>query len=210
MPSTPNLHLPYPIPDDPVDVPYDIGALAAAVDGIGVVPVGAVTMWMLTAPPSGWLVCNGQQVDAATYPALAALLGATSGMVTIPDLRDRLPIGASASRPLRSTGGAASVTLTGAQSGMPSHAHSNTLAVAGAGGHDHDVQSAGELVAAGANFLSGKIGKNSGTSLGRTQSVSNHTHPITGGVSAAAAQNASQAHDNMPPYIAMQFIMKAG
>jgi microcystin-dependent protein len=227
MPTTPNLHLPYPIADDPVNVPADIQALAAATDGIGIVPVGAVTMWLITAPPSGWLVCDGQEVDAATYPALAALFGVTGGLITIPDLRDRLPLGASPARPLRSLGGAANVALTGAQSGVAAHSH--TLAAGGS--HSHGISDPGHIhgyndrSGAGSRGLNGQAGNQP-----EPFAFVNHTHAasfiatdkrgtgivvVAGGshshaIANAAAANAAQSHENMPPYMALEFIMKAG
>lgn len=47
------------------------------------VPVGVPLPWPLAAPPSGWLLCNGQTFTTAQYPALAV---AYPGLAT-PDLR---------------------------------------------------------------------------------------------------------------------------
>ena len=47
------------------------------------VPVGVPLPWPLAAPPSGWLLCNGQTFTAEQYPALAV---AYPGLAT-PDLR---------------------------------------------------------------------------------------------------------------------------
>lgn len=52
--------------------------------GGGGVPVGGIIAWPLAADPKDegkWLECNGQMVDAAKYPKLAAL------MATVPDYR---------------------------------------------------------------------------------------------------------------------------
>jgi microcystin-dependent protein len=79
----------------------------------------------------------GQLVPAATYPKLAALLGQAGGNVTIPDLRDRVPLGASATKALGSLGGEETVRLAAAQSGVPAHPHGHTFAVAAGGSHAH-------------------------------------------------------------------------
>jgi hypothetical protein len=124
--ATPNLSLPYPVPDDSVDVPRDIQALATALDAGRAVPVGSLLMWPTAAPPTGFLVCNGSTVSSATYPALAAVLGEAGGLVTLPDLRDTFPVGAGPTMALGSKGGAAAVTLSGPQSGVPgSHARAH-------------------------------------------------------------------------------------
>ena len=38
------------------------------------VPVGTVIVWTKNAVPDGWLECNGQKVNKALYPDLAALM----------------------------------------------------------------------------------------------------------------------------------------
>ncbi len=38
------------------------------------VPVGTVIVWTKNAVPDGWLECNGQKVNKALYPELAALM----------------------------------------------------------------------------------------------------------------------------------------
>lgn len=80
-------------------------------------PVGEVTMWYGLAAnvPSGWLVCNGGSFSSTEYPDLAALLGGT----LLPDLNDRVPVGASLAKPLGSIGGAELRPL-------PSHQHTHT------------------------------------------------------------------------------------
>ncbi|MDI2033004.1 phage tail protein [Paenarthrobacter nitroguajacolicus] len=84
----------------------------------GGVPAGAGAIWFTDTPPPGWLICNGATFSATDYPALYAALGNAN---VLPDMRDRFPIGASASKSVKSTGGAASITQTVNQ--MPSHNH---------------------------------------------------------------------------------------
>ncbi|MEY5565715.1 tail fiber protein, partial [Salmonella enterica subsp. enterica serovar Corvallis] len=47
------------------------------------IPVGVPLPWPLAAPPSGWLLCNGQTFTATQYPALAVAYPA----LATPDLR---------------------------------------------------------------------------------------------------------------------------
>ena len=98
-------------------------------------PVGAVAGWLTAAPPTGWLLCDGQAVSRTTYAALFALLGTTYGVgdgsttFNLPDFRGRTMLGVSASHALGSTGGAETATLAAAN--LPAHAHDM-------GGHTHD------------------------------------------------------------------------
>lgn len=81
-----------------------------------------------TSAPSGWLVCDGSTFSATDYPKLATVLGST----TLPDFRDRFPIGVGANA-LGATGGAATHTHS-----TPNHSHtfssaSNTATVTSGG-----------------------------------------------------------------------------
>lgn len=60
------------------------------------VPVGTVTFFAASAPPSGYLECNGSVISTSTYAALFAVIGYTFGSVGIfrvPDLRGLFPRG---------------------------------------------------------------------------------------------------------------------
>jgi microcystin-dependent protein len=208
--ATPNLSLPYPVPDDSVDVPRDIQALATALDAGRAVPVGSLLMWPTAAPPTGFLVCNGSTVSSATYPALAAVLGEAGGLVTLPDLRDTFPVGAGPTMALGSKGGAAAVTLSGPQSGVPAHTHAHTLAIANGGVHDHALNTAGDGVSSGSGGgYAARMSKNSGTSVGNTNDSASHSHGVTGAISNAAAANAAASHENRPPFLSINFIIRA-
>jgi microcystin-dependent protein len=75
-------------------------------------PVGSITMYTGASAPAGWLLCDGV-ASTASYPALAALVGATT-----PNLQSRFPIGMGALA-VKSTGGSATIT----QANLPSHTH---------------------------------------------------------------------------------------
>lgn len=117
---TPILTLPYPSSADTADVPRDIKALADAIDPLGTVPTGALMLWPTDIAPTGWLLCKGAQVNAATYPKLAAVLGSAAGVITLPDFTDRFPIGTGAS-PVLDAGGANAVAIDVTQ--LPAHSH---------------------------------------------------------------------------------------
>lgn len=94
----------------------DFKALSISVEEINAIvtglvnaqmPVGHIIM-IYGAAPSNYLLCDGAVFSGVTYPALAALLGGTN----TPDLKDRLPVGASGTKALGSTGGSDTKVLT--------------------------------------------------------------------------------------------------
>src|SRR5215468_3318616 len=103
--ATPLLRLRYPIPDDNVNVPRDIQALAEDIEGTGssgasgLLIVGEVRFIAVPAAPAGWLACDGAARPRATfsrlYAAIGDLFGAGDGSTTfnVPDLRGRVAVG---------------------------------------------------------------------------------------------------------------------
>jgi microcystin-dependent protein len=197
--------------------------------------------------PSGWLFCTGGELsradEAGLFSAIGTTYGAGDGSTTfnLPDMRDRMPVGAGATYPLGATGGEATHRLSVAE--MPSHTHTqnshnhtqnshnhaqnshthgDTFAVGSAGAHAHtfDVNNEGN---SGGPPL---VGSNRAAGSRSTDSAGAHTHPLNGAVVAATASNVAatatnvaatavnqstgggDAHNNMPPYIAMNYIIK--
>lgn len=222
---TANFQLPYPQLTDTADVPRDVAALAAATDAALTtvrdrVPPGAVMIWLVPAPPAGWYILQGQNdIDAASNPGLTALFGpAVAGKITLPDMRDVFPAGAGANiGAVAALGGLASVTLTDQQSGMRAHNHTGFT-----GGRNRDQihghtgstgavaqSSGGELLAGylSATFNGATGVKFDSSSISTTgNDTPDHLHVVL----QQAAQNAAQAHENRPPYRAVNFIIKAG
>jgi microcystin-dependent protein len=93
--------------------------------------VGQLALVGFDFAPEGWLLCQGQTLQIAQYPALYSLLGTRYGgngssTFMLPDLRGRVPIGYGqgsglTNREFGSTGGAETQTLTLNQ--MPVHTH---------------------------------------------------------------------------------------
>lgn len=71
----------------------------------GIVPTGVISQFAGSSAPTGYLLCTGQQVAIASYPALYSVIGTTYGALTngsgasgtthfrLPDLRGRIPLG---------------------------------------------------------------------------------------------------------------------
>ncbi len=150
-----------------------------------------------TFPPRGWSSCDGQLLSIAQNTALFALLGTTyggNGQVTfaLPDLRGRLPmhLGSGPGLSGRVQGeasGAEAVTLNTAQ--MPVHSHGATLPV---------------------SSLTATAATPAGNVLARAaDGENNFAAAADGGAMACAVATAGsgQPHDNMPPYLVLNFVI---
>jgi len=117
-------------------------------------PTGSVIQTARATAPTGWILCEGQEISRAEYSrlfnAIGTAYGSGNGSTTfnVPNLKGRVPVGRDSSQTefddLGETGGAKTVTLTEAQ--LPSHSHttpnhSHTFSgtTAGESGHTHGV-----------------------------------------------------------------------
>lgn len=145
---------------------------------------GMVKEWggALNKIPAGWLLCDGRSLAVADYPALYAALGNTWGgdaeNFNIPNTLDKFTIGAGNSYGVGATGGEATHTLSVDE--MPSHTH--------------DYGDATGANASGTELADG------GYDGGNTNfHLKTRTTASTGN---------GQAHNNMPPYVALPKIIK--
>lgn len=105
-------------------------------------PAGTINfIYSAAALPDGWLYAEGQTVSKTTYPDLFAALGYAVGgsgdSFQVPDLRDKIPIGAGTLAEMGAAAGSLEKTLTVAQ--LPAHNHGVTEAT--------HVHAAGSIVA---------------------------------------------------------------
>lgn len=152
------------------------------------VPIGCIVIWSGSEQdiPSGWRLCDG--VDGT------------------PDLRDRFVVCAGGNtHSVGSTGGEASHTLTTAE--LPSHTHgSGSLSAVSDGSHTHSYSEAGEDtdrygIGSGSNQVLTGLFSSSST----TGSSGSHTHTISG---TTGSTGSGAAHNNLPPYYALCYIMR--
>lgn len=170
---------------------YLLGAArdAQTGDGGSTAPVGTVVAYAGATAPAGWLMCDGTSYKKSLYPALAAVLGATGESFSVPDLRGRFLMGASASHPRAQTGGEEAHTLTEAE--MPAHAHP----VIGRG-----------LPGKWENGV-GIFATNLGAGSGWT-SVSSYDSKAPGWLE-AKSRGGGKPHNNLPPFYSIGYIIKA-
>lgn len=197
----------------------DAGVITTAKLDSGVtnlfVPVGGLVQFAgATAPAGGkWMLADGSAISRSSYAALFALIGTTYGVgdgattFNLPNLKGRVPVGLDAAQTefdvLGETGGVKSVTLTAAQSGLPSHAHSITDV-----SHSHGVN--GEEAVNVQDILNGDPQRVLESSLSNTASNENTALSFTGitGTQSVTAANASQAHDNLQPYLVVNYLIR--
>ena len=164
---------------------------------------GVVQLFAGSSAPSGWLICNGQEVSRTTYAALYAVIGTTYGAgdgsttFNIPNLVNKTVRG---SNSLGKTGGADTVTLSTAN--LPAHTHgTGSLKADSNGAHTHTVNAPTQYA------MSGSGGGTGGRTPGSVTTSSNgaHTHTITGETSSVGSGSAVTITN---PYVMLHYIIK--
>jgi len=148
--------------------------------------------------PRGWAVCNGQVLPISQNTALFSLLGTTYGgdgrsTFALPNLQGSFPLGAGngpglTQRDLGETGGEASVTLLSTE--LPVHTH-QVSAVAAPGTLDSP---------AAATWAEPRLGRAPEAAYATTA-----TAQLSPQAFATAGGNV--AHNNLPPYLVVTFII---
>jgi microcystin-dependent protein len=138
--------------------------------------------------PKGWAICNGQSLPINQNQALFALLGTTYGgngqtTFNLPNLRGRVPIHMGAGFTLGEAAGSSAVTIT--QQTMPQHIH---FAQGSSNGGDTPT-AVGNLLASALNVYRQADG---------LQNLEPTAVTNIGG---------SQPHNNMMPYLVLNFII---
>jgi len=146
--------------------------------------------------PKGWALCNGQLLPISQNTALFSLLGTTYGgngqsNFALPNLQGRAPMhprqGPGLSlHDLGEAGGAETVALAVAE--IPPHSHNATLAGAATPATTADPQ----------NNLPATTAENTYGSRGT---------PVDMAASSLSSVGGSQPHNNMQPYLTLNFII---
>jgi microcystin-dependent protein len=165
------------------------------------IPTGVIQAFAGASAPAGFLLCQGQAVSRSTYAALFALIGiiygAGDGSTTfnIPNLQGRFPLGISGSHALTTTGGEENHTLTLAESPL----HNHTINIQDPT-HSHTQYPTTVWLGGSAVFASGgpQVGGQGGQTAAAATGITATSLPVGGGA----------AHNNMPPFLSLNFIIK--
>ena len=156
--------------------------------------IGEVRIFAGTYAPEGWLFCQGQMLPVAQYQALFAVISITYGgdgkkTFALPDLKGRAPISQGQGKGLSmyglgKAGGESAVSLSVPQ--IPTHNH---------------LAKGTNTPATNSSPANGVWARSSGTNL----YADNPKEPLNANALLSAGN--SQPHNNMQPYLGINFII---
>jgi microcystin-dependent protein len=153
--------------------------------------LGEIRLFAGNFAPTGWMLCEGQLVPISENDALFQLIGTTYGgdgqsTFALPDLRGRVPVHRGGGYLPGETGGTETVTLTVSQ--VPAHAHpfvaSRSMATT--------ANAAGNLPAQVPSY---------------TPYIGGFAPSVALAGNSVSPAGGSQPHDNMQPYLCVNFII---
>ena len=152
--------------------------------------VGEIRLFAGNFAPVGWAFCDGQLLAISQSEVLFNLIGTTYGgdgqsTFALPDLRGRVPVHQGNGFVVGQSGGTETVTLTAAQ--MPAHRHAmlaSTNAASTAHGPSEVLGSSAAMKFYGTGTPNMAMDPNALTAVG-----------------------GHQPHENMPPFVAINYIV---
>ena len=150
--------------------------------------IGEIRMFGGNFAPVGWAFCDGQLVPISENDALFNLIGTTYGgdgqsTFALPNLQSRVPVHVGPGFALGQSGGTESVTLTTSQ--IPSHSHVPLCQTA-----------------------AGSQGPGGGVWATSSQQIYSDAAPsVQMNATAIGPSGGSQPHDNMSPFLVINFII---
>ncbi len=151
--------------------------------------IGEIRMFAGNFAPAGWALCQGQLLPISGNDTLFNLIGTTYGgdgqqTFALPDLQGRVPMHAGNGHTLGEIAGTETVTLTTAQ--IPAHSHVPQ-----------------------ANSGSGPQSSPSGNVWANSTNLPYSASAPSAAMAAQAVQSSggNQPHDNMVPYLVINFII---
>lgn len=157
--------------------------------------VGEIRMFAGNFAPAGWMLCQGQLLPISNFETLFNLIGTTYGgdgqsTFALPNLQSRVPVHVGPGFALAQAAGAESVTLITSQ--IPAHSHVPQCFSAPNGGNQDTPQNG-----VWATSTAGSVYSN--TALGGGNPTMNPA--------AIGSAGGSQPHDNMVPFLVINFII---
>lgn len=152
--------------------------------------IGEIRMFAGNFAPVGWAFCDGSLIPISENDALFNLIGTTYGgdgqnTFALPNLQSRIPVHVGPGFALGQTGGVESVTLTVSQ--IPAHSH---VPQCNSGTGNQAAPTAGVWAQ---------------PSLGADYSSTAPSLPMD--PAAIGSSGGSQPHDNMVPFLVVNFIL---
>ena len=154
--------------------------------------VGEIRMFAGNFAPAGWSFCNGALIPIDQNPTLFQLIGTTYGgdgqnNFALPNLQSRIPVHVGPGFALGQSGGAETVTLTTSQ--IPAHSHVP--------------QAQSAALASNVSSPANAVWANS--TLGQFDNTNPPDSTMAPG--GMGTSGGSQPHDNMVPYLVINFIL---
>jgi microcystin-dependent protein len=170
----------------------DASTMTSASSGI---PAGILVPFAGSTAPDGWLLCDGSAVSRTTYSSLFAVIAATYGAgdgsttFGLPDLRGRMAVG------LDNMGGTSADRVTNVQAD----------AMGGADGEETHILTEDEIAIHShtlRRITSGSSNDSGFEYSNPSSSYNSHDNP------SIEEAGGDQAHNNMPPYMAVNYLIK--
>lgn len=184
---------------------YQLTAQVNNVNNVQIgMPIGSIVMWAGSTAPDGWLLCNGTPYSTSgefknLFNVIRMTYGGNkgSGTFNVPNLQSRFPLGASSEYTLGKKDGESTHELT--EEEMPPHSH--------------QLKEMLSAKSSGSGWLG--VNLNGGGSGKMEDFVSpNNVYPETEKTGGKITLNNNRpevkvkAHNNMPPYLVVNFIIK--
>lgn len=152
--------------------------------------VGEIRLFAGNFAPQGWAFCDGQIMSIAQSAVLFALIGTIYGgdgqtTFALPDLRGRVPVHQGNGYVPGQQGGLETVTLAANQ--MPAHRHAMNASTSPASATQGPSQVLGSSAA--------------------MRLYGSGTPTMAMDANAIAPSGGGQAHENMPPFVALNYII---
>lgn len=203
------------------DSSVTLAKLAAAL-AVFLLPTGAVIPYASATggetPPTGFLLCGGQEASRTTYAALFAAIGTTYGSgdgsttFNLPDLRGNVVLGRD------NMNGTSANRVTFAVSGVDTthvgaigSTQSVTLALGNLPSHTHSITDPGHVHAMATDSTGANIygnGANAGSSAAAPGGTTHNTSSASTGITATNAAGSGTAFSKIPPVLVMNYLIK--
>lgn len=207
----------------------EISALKAQIAGLAPAPIGSIQMWPSDSIPLGYMLCDGSSLNKDDYAALFSVIGTIYGgsgnTFNLPDLKGKFVAckdpGTADYSLLANTGGANKVML--GMSEIPKHNHDTvnstmdgSITTSDEGKHTHTVKSFLGNGSTGwrhdfeygtCNQYQAQVVPDNTDMLVLTTN-GEHNHSVDLKASGGDINGATAAHENRPPFIVLNYIIK--